>query len=125
MGEFDVRDIDIVGLSNSFMTVVTEVTDWFTSIEERLAQTVDAVKADIANLIGVGQLVLNSDGTVSGLVMNRPSDSLEVSTPGRGNNSGNGGETINNFTFYSNESIDEIKAAKLLKETQRDLAEGF
>lgn len=125
LSEFDVRDIDIVGLSNSFMTVVTEVTDWFTSIEERLAQTVDAVKADIANLIGVGQLVLNSDGTISGLVMNRPSDSLEVSTPGRGNNSGNGGETINNFTFYSNESIDEIKAAKLLKETQRDLAEGF
>lgn len=125
LSEFDVRDIDIVGLSNSFMTVVTEVTDWFTSIEERLAQTVDAVKTDIANLIGVGQLVLNSDGTISGLVMNRPSDSLEVNTPGRGNNSGNGGETINNFTFYSNESIDEIKAAKLLKETQRDLAEGF
>lgn len=125
LSEFDVRDIDIVGLSNSFMTVVTEVTDWFTSIEERLAQTVDAVKADIANLIGVGQLVLNSDGTISGLVMNRPSDSLEVSTPGRCNNSGNGGEIINNFTFYSNESIDEIKAAKLLKETQRDLAEDF
>lgn len=125
LSEFDVRDIDIVGLSNSFMTVVTEVTDWFTSIEERLAQTVDAVKTDIANLIGVGQLVLNSDGTISGLVMNRQSDSLEVSTPGRGNNSGNGGEIINNFTFYSNESIDEIKAAKLLKETQRDLAEGF
>ena len=125
LNEFDVRDIDIVGLSNSFMTVVTEVTDWFTSIEERLAQTVDAVKADIANIIGVGQLVLNSDGTISGLVLNKPSDSLEVSTPGRGNNSGNGGETINNFTFYSNESIDEIKAAKLLKETQRDLAEGF
>lgn len=125
LSEFDVRDIDIVGLSNSFMTVVTEVTDWFTSIEERLAQTVDAVKADIANLIGVGQLVLNSDGTISGLVMNRPSDSLEVSTPGRGNNSGNGGEVVNYFTFYSNESIDEIKAAKLLKETQRDLADGF
>lgn len=125
LSEFDVRDIDIVGLSNSFMTVVTEVTDWFTSIEERLAQTVDAVKADIANLIGVGQLVLNSDGTISGLVMNRPSDSLEVNTPGRGNNSGNGGEVVNNFTFYSNESIDEIQAAKLLKETQRDLAEGF
>lgn len=126
LSEFDVRDIDIVGLSNSFMTVVTEVTDWFTSIEERLAQTVDAVKTDIANLIGVGQLVLNSDGTISGLVLNKPSDSLEVSTPGRGNGSGNGGgETINNFTFYSNESIDEIKAAKLLKETQRDLAEGF
>lgn len=125
LSEFDVRDIDIVGLSNSFMTVVTEVTDWFTSIEERLAKIVDAVKTDIANLIGVGQLVLNSDGTISGLVMNRPSGSLEVSTPGRGNNSGNGGETINNFTFYSNTSIDEIQAAKLLKETQRDLAEGY
>lgn len=125
LSKFDVRDIDIVGLSNSFMTVVTEATDWFTSIEERLAKIVDAVKTDIANLIGVGQLVLNSDGTISGLVMNRPSGSLEVSTPGRGNNSGNGGETINNFTFYSNTSIDEIQAAKLLKETQRDLAEGY
>lgn len=124
LSEFDVKDIDIVGLSNSFMTVVTEVTDWFTSIEERLAQTVDCIKTDIANLIGVGQLVLNSDGTISGLVMNRQSDSLEVSTPGRGNNSGNG-DTINNFTFYSNTSIDEIQAAKLLKETQRDLAEGY
>lgn len=125
LNAFGVKDIDIVGLSNSFMTVVTEVADWFTSIEERLAQTVDNVKTDIANLIGVGRLVLNSDGTISGLVMNRPSGSLEVNTPGRGNNSGNGGETINNFTFYSNTSIDEIQAAKLLKETQRDLAEGY
>ena len=125
LSEFDVKDIDIVGLSNSFMSVVNEATDWFTSIEERLASTVDAVKTDIANLIGVGQLILNSDGTISGLVMNRPSDSLEVSTPGRGNSSGSGGGTINNFTFYSNEQIDEIKAAKLVKETQRDLAEGF
>lgn len=124
--EVDVKGVDIVGLSDSFMAVVTEVADWFTSIEERLAQTVDNIKTDIANLIGVGKLVLNSDGTISGLVMNRPSDSLEVSTPGRGNNSGSGrGETINNFTFYSNTSIDEIQAAKLLKETERDLAEGY
>ena len=57
--------------------------------------------------------------------MNTTINSLEGSTPGGGNNFGNGGETINNFTFYSNTSIDEIKAAKLLKETQRDLAEGY
>lgn len=123
LSKFNVQDINIIGLSDTFKSVVTDVADWFTSVEERLAYTVDNIKADLANLIGVGQLVLNSDGTISGLVMNRPSDSLDVSTPGRGN-SGNT-ETINNFTFYSNESIDEIKAAKLLKETQRDLAEGY
>lgn len=123
LSELDVKDVDIVGLSNSFMTVVTEVTDWFISIEERLADTVDNIKADLANLIGVGQLVLNSDGTISGIITNRPSDSLSVSTPG--SESKTTGNTVNNFTFYSPKAIDEIKAAKLLKETQRDLAEGF
>lgn len=122
LNDFDTKDIDVVGLSTTFQTVVTEVADWFTSIEERLAATVDSIKADLASMIGVGQLIMNSDGTLSGVVMNRPSDSLVVDNPTR---TTGGGETINNFTFYSNESIDEIQAAKMLKETQRDLAEGY
>jgi hypothetical protein len=125
LGKFDVKEIDIVGLSNSFTSVVTDVADWFTSIEERLAKTVDAVKTDISDIIGAGQSIITPDTIIGNLAIDRPSKSLEVSTPGIGT-SGNGGEkTINNFTFYSNESIDEIKAAKLLKETQRDLAEGY
>lgn len=123
LDSFDVDDIDVVGLGTTFQSVVTEVADWFVSIEERLADTVESIKQDLASLIGVGQLVLNSDGTISGIVMNKPSDSLSVSTPGR--ESQTTGNTVNNFTFYSPEAIDEIKAAKLLKETQRDLAEGF
>lgn len=123
LNKFDVDDIDVVGLSTTFESVVTDVADWFVSIEERLADTVDNVKQDLAELIGLGNLVLNSDGSISGLVVNSPSDSLQVSTPGR-DNSTNGAVT-NNFTFYSNESIDEIQAAKLLRQTQRDIAEGF
>lgn len=123
LDSFDVDDIDVVGLGTTFQSVVTEVADWFVSIEERLADTVESIKQDLASLIGVGQLVLNSDGTISGIIMNKPSDSLSVSTPGR--ESQTTGNTVNNFTFYSPEAIDEIKAAKLLKETQRDLAEGF
>lgn len=124
LDKFDVREIDVVGLSTSFKSVVNDIADWFVSIEERLANTVDSIKADLSNLINVGQLIISPDGTISGLLVDRQNSSLDVSTPGRTAGSG-AGETINNFTFYSNESIDEIQAARLLKETQRDLAEGY
>lgn len=121
----DVPDVDVDGMGMTFESVVNQVADWFESIEERLSNVVDNVKADLAELIGVGQLVLNSDGTVSGLVYNKPSDSLQVNSPRVSQPGDSNGYGIGTINFYSNESIDEIQAAKLLRQTQRDLAEGF
>lgn len=119
----DTEDVDIIGISDTFKDVVVDMVNWFDSIEERLADIVDNIKMDLSDLIGVGQLVLNSDGTLSGLVYNKPGGSLVTSE--YPNTERNNIENITNITFNSPKAIDEIEAAKLLKETQRDLAEGF
>ena len=112
---------DMVGV---IKTVLNETTIWFESIEERLYAIVDNMKTDLMNLIELGQVTINSDGTLSGLVYDRPANSIKQTDNGSEKSSGT---VINNYnnTFNSPKAIDEIEAARLFKETQRDLAEGF
>lgn len=122
LSTMDVCGVDIGGLSNSFQAVVTDMVGWFESIEERLAGAVDNVKTDLADMGVIGNTLLSS-GDMSNLVIKgKLSDSISLTK--RANINGIG-DTVNNFTFYSNKSIDEVEAARLLKRTQRDLAEGF
>ena len=105
-------------------TVLNETTIWFESIEERLYAIVDNMKTDLMNLIELGQVTINSDGTLSGLVYEKPSNSIKSIS---GTDNEQKGDVINNFyyTFNSPKPIDEIEASRKLKETQRDLSEGF
>lgn len=119
LDSLDKNKIDVVEVSDVFKTTVTDIVDWFTSIEERLNKVVTDVKQDLVQLIDVGQLITDSSGVISGYTLGRAVSKQD--TPIYHGSS----DTVNNFTFYSNESIDELKAVKLFKETQRDLAEGF
>ena len=105
-------------------TVLNETTIWFESIEERLYAIVDNMKTDLMNLIELGQVTINSDGTLSGLVYEKPSNSIKSIN---GTDNEQKGDVTNNFyyTFNSPKAIDEIEASRKLKETQRDLSEGF
>lgn len=111
-------------LVNTIKTVLNETTIWFESIEERLYDIVDNMKTDLMNLIELGQVTINSDGTLSSLVYEKPSNSIK-STNDTDNEQK--GDVINNFyyTFNSPKAIDEIEASRKIKETQRDLSEGF
>lgn len=121
LGSLKENKIDVVGVSDVFRTTVEDVVDWFTSIESRLSDVVDNVKYDLSQLIDVGGLISNPTFSISDMVLDKQrhqgystgiTDAKDIGS-------------VNNFTFYSNESIDELQAVRLFKETQRDLAEGF
>lgn len=119
--------IDTKSFANQLKSMYTDLVLWFESIEGRMHQTVDNMKADLMYLVDQGKLVANSDGTLgyvgyggfdNTVAKNRTVDNLDDT---RYNNSGNG----DTFIFYSNKEIDEIEAARQMKKTKRDMAEGF
>lgn len=70
MSDIDTEDdmtISVNGFTKEFMDVVDTVTLWFESIEERLANVVNSMREDIANMINLGNLVLT---TTDGLMYN-------------------------------------------------------
>lgn len=121
LGSLNENKIDVVGVSDVFRTTVEDVVDWFTSIESRLSDVVEDVKYDLSQLIDVGSLISNPTFSISDMVLDRQRQ--QGYSTGITDTKDTG--SVNNFTFYSNESIDELQAVKLFKETQRDLAEGF
>lgn len=96
---------------------------WYESMEERFAIAVESMRDYLEYLVYVGNMINNDD--LGGIVIvggtpKKPGTDND-DTPKKSTSDG-GGDT---FIFYSNEQINEIKAARLLKETKRDLAEGF
>lgn len=113
----------LLDIIDTTQQAIDNVADWFVSIEQKLSNVVSDMKSDLMNLIELGQITINPDGTLSGLTYDRPSQSIK--TPeGTGETNEN---VVNNFyyTFNSPKAIDELDAARKFKETQRDLAEGF
>ena len=96
---------------------------WYESMEERFAIAVESMRDYLEYLVYVGNMINNDD--LGGIVIvggtPKKPGTVNDDTPKKSTSDG-GGDT---FIFYSNEQINEIKAARLLKETKRDLAEGF
>lgn len=109
--------------ANVFMQVFESLVIWYERMEERFVTAVENMQGYLEYLIYVGNMI-NNDDLGSTVIVGRTSNrsvSVNEDTPKKSTTDG-GGDT---FIFYSNEQINEIKAARLLKETKRDLAEGF
>lgn len=103
---------------------IEDVTVWFETIEERLSEAAVGIRDTLQDILDTGNSVVTPDGYILG-GGGKPSDSLK---PAPRNSGDNGGENVVNnyyYTFNSPKAIDEIEAARKLKETQRDLSEGF
>ena len=77
-------------------------------------------------LIDAGQMVVNSDGTLGYIGYNgftKTGGSEKYVDRGDSNNPTSGGGDT--FIFNSPKAIDEIEAAKQMKKTKQDMAEGF
>lgn len=118
--------VDAETFAEQLKSMYTQLLLWFESVESRMHDSMNNMKADLAYLIRQGQLIVNSDGTL-GYVgyggygnapdRNRPVDNQTNS----GYNNGDG----DTFVFYSPKAIDEIEAARQMRNTKRDMAEGF
>ena len=73
-------------------------------------------------LVNSGQAIINSDGTLSYVGYN---GFTRVPTRATANGSTVTDVSSRTYVFYSPKAIDEIEAAKQIKRTERDIAEGF
>ena len=119
--------ITVSGFADKLKSIYNEVALWFESIESRIGNSVDSMMQSLDMLIRAGQVIVNSDGTLGYIGYNGFTKSggsegyVDRTNPKDKNSSGNG----DTFNFYSPKAIDEIEAAKQMKKTKQDMAEGF
>lgn len=119
----EAKDVS-VGVQNNMVAVASSIADYFESIETRLANSVANMKSSLEYLIEAGTAAAN--GVSMGYVGYggfTKSDNVGKDEPDNNDTPKNGGG--NTYVFYTSKPIDEIEAARKMKETERDLAEGF
>lgn len=119
--------ITVSGFADKLKSIYNEVALWFESIESRIGNSVDSMMQSLDMLIRAGQVIVNSDGTLgyigyNGFTKSGSSEGyVDRTNPKDKDTSGNG----DTFIFNSPKAIDEIEAAKQMKKTKQDMAEGF
>lgn len=119
--------ITVSGFADKLKSIYNEVALWFESIESRIGNSVDSMMQSLDMLIRAGQVIVNSDGTLgyigyNGFTKSGGSEGYVDRTNPKNKDTGGNGDT---FIFNSPKAIDEIEAAKQMKKTKQDMAEGF
>lgn len=119
--------ITVSGFADKLKSIYNEVALWFESIESRIGNSVDSMMQSLDMLIRAGQVIVNSDGTLgyigyNGFTKSGSSEGYVDRTNPKDKSTGGNGDT---FIFNSPRPIDEIEAAKQMKKTKQDMAEGF
>ena len=111
---------------DTIKSIYNDVALWFESIEARINGSIQRMTESLAGLISQGRLIVNSDGTLGYIGYNGftkiPTSNDDNRYGGSDRDSRGGGDT---FIFNSPKAIDEIEAARQMKQTKRDIAEGF
>ena len=111
-----------LGIADNMMASFRMVAEYFESIEQRLVESIQNMRNSLEYLINSGQAIINSDGTLSYVGYN---GFTRVPTRTTTNGSTVNDVSSRTYVFYSSKPIDEIEAAKQIKRTERDIAEGF
>ena len=119
-------DTQIQAFTTTLKGLFEDVAVWFESISSRIGKSISVMQNDVESLIRSGQTVVNQNGTLGyiryGGFTQRQSQGYE-SQDFRGKNDTSADKQV--FNFYSPKQIDEIQASRLMRQTQRDLAEKF
>lgn len=119
-------NVTVSSFADKLKLIYGEVALWFESIEMRIGNSVSKMMESLSMLIDAGQMVVNSDGTLGYIGYNgftKTGGSEKYVDRGDSNNPTSGGGDT--FIFNSPKAIDEIEAAKQMKKTKQDMAEGF
>ena len=119
--------ITVSGFADKLKSIYNEVALWFESIESRIGNSVDSMMQSFDMLIRAGQVIVNSDGTLgyigyNGFTKSGSSEGYVDRTNSKNKDANGNGDT---YIFNSPRPIDEIEAAKQMKKTKQDMAEGF
>lgn len=119
-------NVTVSSFADKLKSIYGDVALWFESIEMRIGNSVSKMMESLSMLIDAGQVVVNSDGTLGYIGYNgftKTGGSEKYVDRGDSNNPTSGGGDT--FIFNSPKAIDEIEAAKQMKKTKQDMAEGF
>lgn len=115
-----------IGFGDTLKSIYDDLLTYFESIEARIGRSVNNMAQSLAMLIHQGQMVVNSDGTLGyvgyGGFTNNPVSNRYTESEDKNRQRTGEGDT---FIFNSPKAIDEIEAAKQMKKTKQDMAEGF
>jgi len=118
--------ITVSGFADKLKSIYNDVVLWFESVEARINGSIQRMTESLAGLISQGRLIVNSDGTLGYIGYNGftriPTSNDDNRYGGNNRDDRGGGDT---FIFNSPKAIDEIEAARQMKQTKRDIAEGF
>ena len=119
--------ITVSSFADKLKSIYNEVALWFESVESRIRNSVGSTMQSLDMLIRAGQAIASSDGTLgyisyNGFTKSGGSEGYVDRTNPKDKSAGGSGDT---FNFYSPKAIDEIEAAKQMKKTKQDMAEGF
>lgn len=115
-----------IGFKDTIKSIYDDLVGYFESVEARIGRSVNNMAASLAMLIQQGQMMVNSDGTLGyvgyGSFTNNPNSDKYTERDDSGKPKSGDGDT---FIFNSPKAIDEIEAARQMKKTKQDMAEGF
>lgn len=115
-----------IGFKDMIKSIYDDLVGYFESVEARIGRSVNNMAASLAMLIQQSQMMVNSDGTLGyvgyGGFTNNPNSDKYTERDDSGKPKPGDGDT---FIFNSPKAIDEIEAARQMKKTKQDMAEGF
>lgn len=112
-----------IGIKNDVPSIISSIADYYDTVEDRLKNSIANMRSDLEYLISAGTAVANgtSIGYISangGAITERTQNDMQHGS----NPKPSGGNT---YVFYTSKPVDEIEAAKQMRRTERDMAEGF
>lgn len=110
---------------SAFKNVYGDLVLWFEDIEKRIDNSINNMRDSLVSLIDQGRVFVNSDGTLGYVGYDGFTPMANRNATDRTMNDNQGRTQGNTYVFYSNKEIDEIEAARRMRQTERDIAEGF
>ena len=118
-------EVQLADFVDAYKEVFEGLVIWFETMEERMAIAIESLADYFKYLMYVRQ-VLGNDDEFRTFVLGENDDNNKPKKPTGSDTpptpTSGGGDT---FIFQSPKQIDEVQAARMLRNTKRDLAEGF
>lgn len=112
-----------IGVNTDMEDSISSVADYYKSIEVTLAESVRSMKNDLEYLVSVGSHI--GDNVQLGYIGYNGVTNGKTTTANQPIDQGDNTRGGNIYVFYSPKAIDEIEAARQIRRTERDMAEGF
>ena len=114
-------------IANSITDIYERVTVCIGNMEDSIISSVNRMIGSLSNLIVLIKDIDNQDFVrYNSNIISSIGKSSNKDTKSSGKDKNEQKDIVQRtYVFYTNKSIDEIEAARQLKKTERDIAEGF